>query len=112
MGQAAGPNALSSPTVRPRWAAATASASRSGRNPESDSQSWHTATALRDSNNNIIGVLVNLFLMAGLGLENWLRLFIWMAIGLLIYFTYSRHHSHLVTNPVVPEANRRVIEKA
>jgi APA family basic amino acid/polyamine antiporter len=24
---------------------------------------------------------------------NWARLFIWLAIGLVIYFTYSRHHS-------------------
>jgi APA family basic amino acid/polyamine antiporter len=49
----------------------------------------------------IVGVLVNLFLMAGLGLSNWLRLFIWMAIGIVVYFTYSRHHSHLTTDPVV-----------
>lgn len=46
----------------------------------------------------IAGVLVNLFLMAGLGWENWARLFIWMAIGFAIYFGYSRHHSHLNRN--------------
>jgi APA family basic amino acid/polyamine antiporter len=51
----------------------------------------------------IVGVAVNVFLMAGLGLSNWLRLFIWMAIGIIVYFTYSRHHSHLVTNPVPVE---------
>ena len=43
----------------------------------------------------ILGVLVNAFLMYGLGLENWLRLFIWLAIGLAIYFGYSRKHSLL-----------------
>ena len=43
----------------------------------------------------ILGVLVNTFLMYGLGLENWLRLFIWLAIGLAIYFGYSRKHSLL-----------------
>lgn len=43
----------------------------------------------------IVGIIVNLFLMAGLGLENWLRLFIWLAIGLCIYFGYSRSHSLL-----------------
>ena len=43
----------------------------------------------------ILGILSCLALMFGLGLSNWLRLFIWMAIGLTVYFTYSRHHSHL-----------------
>ncbi len=41
----------------------------------------------------ILGILVNLALMAGLGLSNWLRLIIWLIIGLIIYFGYSRHHS-------------------
>jgi APA family basic amino acid/polyamine antiporter len=36
-----------------------------------------------------------LFLMMGLPVENWLRLFVWLAIGLAIYFLYSRHRSHL-----------------
>ena len=44
-------------------------------------------------------ILANLFLMAGLGLENWLRLFIWLAIGLCIYFGYSRRHSLLRRSP-------------
>jgi len=43
----------------------------------------------------ILGILFNLFLMAGLGWENWARLFIWMGIGLVIYFTYSRHNSNV-----------------
>jgi basic amino acid/polyamine antiporter, APA family len=41
----------------------------------------------------ILGVLSCLLLMFSLPSENWLRLIIWMAIGLLIYFGYSRHHS-------------------
>ncbi len=41
----------------------------------------------------ILGILANFGLMLGLGIENWLRLVIWMAIGLAIYFGYSRHHS-------------------
>ncbi len=45
----------------------------------------------------IAGIIVNLLLMAGLGLSNWLRLFIWMAIGMVVYFTYSRHRSRLLT---------------
>jgi APA family basic amino acid/polyamine antiporter len=42
----------------------------------------------------ILGILANLALMAGLGLSNWLRLIIWMGIGLAVYFGYSRKHSH------------------
>jgi APA family basic amino acid/polyamine antiporter len=45
----------------------------------------------------IIGVLANLALMGGLGLANWLRLFIWMAIGLAVYFLYSKKHSLVQT---------------
>ena len=43
----------------------------------------------------ILGIMANLFLMGGLGVDNWLRLVIWMAIGLAIYFSYSRKKSHL-----------------
>ncbi|MBC8166874.1 MAG: amino acid permease [Bryobacteraceae bacterium] len=43
----------------------------------------------------ILGIAVNLFLMAGLGLENWIRLIVWLAIGLCIYFGYSRNNSLL-----------------
>ncbi|HYP14324.1 MAG TPA: amino acid permease, partial [Bryobacteraceae bacterium] len=53
----------------------------------------------------ILGILANLFLMAGLGLENWIRLIVWLIIGLAIYFLYSRHHSLL--NKPGPVATRR-----
>jgi APA family basic amino acid/polyamine antiporter len=43
----------------------------------------------------ILGILFNLALMFGLGAENWARLLIWMAIGLFVYFSYSRKHSRL-----------------
>jgi APA family basic amino acid/polyamine antiporter len=43
----------------------------------------------------ILGIIFNLGMMYGLGWENWMRLFIWLAIGLCIYFGYSRKHSHL-----------------
>jgi basic amino acid/polyamine antiporter, APA family len=43
----------------------------------------------------ILGILVNVLMMLGLGLSNWARLFGWLAIGLAIYFLYSRRHSHL-----------------
>ncbi|HLK66367.1 MAG TPA: amino acid permease [Bryobacteraceae bacterium] len=43
----------------------------------------------------ILGVLVCFAMMASLDLLTWTRLFVWLGIGLLIYFLYSRHHSHL-----------------
>jgi len=41
----------------------------------------------------ILGIAVNVAMMYGLGWSNWLRLVIWMAIGLIIYFGYSRKRS-------------------
>jgi hypothetical protein len=41
----------------------------------------------------ILGMAVCFAMMAGLPGDTWLRLVIWLAIGLLIYFLYSRHHS-------------------
>ena len=37
--------------------------------------------------------------MASLPIETWLRFFIWLAIGLTIYFLYSRHHSEFGQAP-------------
>jgi basic amino acid/polyamine antiporter, APA family len=36
-------------------------------------------------------------MMFSLGWENWLRLAVWLAIGLAIYFLYGRRHSRLAT---------------
>ena len=44
---------------------------------------------------SIMGVLVNGGLMFSLGRDNWIRLFVWLIVGLLIYLGYSRHHSVL-----------------
>jgi APA family basic amino acid/polyamine antiporter len=44
----------------------------------------------------ILGVVTCGAMIFGLGWTNWLRLFIWMAIGLVVYFTYSRKHSRLM----------------
>jgi APA family basic amino acid/polyamine antiporter len=43
----------------------------------------------------LLGILSCLALMSGLSPESWMRLVGWVAIGLVIYFTYSRHHSRL-----------------
>src|SRR2546430_6013563 len=41
----------------------------------------------------ILGIATCLLLMFSLPAENWYRLIIWLAIGLLIYFAYGRRHS-------------------
>jgi APA family basic amino acid/polyamine antiporter len=41
----------------------------------------------------IMGMLVSLGLMAGLKGLTWIRLLVWLIIGLVIYFTYSVKHS-------------------
>jgi APA family basic amino acid/polyamine antiporter len=41
----------------------------------------------------ILGALICLIQMAALPIDTWLRLIIWMAIGFIIYFTYSYRHS-------------------
>jgi APA family basic amino acid/polyamine antiporter len=47
----------------------------------------------------ILGAIVCLAQMRALPLDTWARLGIWMAIGLVIYFTYSRRHSKLGPAP-------------
>ncbi len=41
------------------------------------------------------GIVACLGLMATLPVDTWIRLFVWLAIGLVIYVTYGRHHSTL-----------------
>ena len=41
----------------------------------------------------ILGAAISLLQMVSLPLDTWLRLIIWMAIGFVIYFLYSRRHS-------------------
>jgi APA family basic amino acid/polyamine antiporter len=45
-----------------------------------------------------LGVAINVYMMVNLGWVNWARLIIWLAIGLIIYFAYSRHHSRVQQN--------------
>jgi basic amino acid/polyamine antiporter, APA family len=54
----------------------------------------------------ILGVLVCFAMMASLDSATWIRLVVWLAIGLVIYFAWSRNHSHLVTDPESAYGNR------
>ncbi|HLO57571.1 MAG TPA: amino acid permease [Bacteroidales bacterium] len=43
----------------------------------------------------VLGFLSCMFLMTKLGHTNWLRFFIWLTIGLVVYFSFSRKNSKL-----------------
>jgi APA family basic amino acid/polyamine antiporter len=43
----------------------------------------------------IVSALACLGLVAGLEASNWIRLFVWLAIGLIVYFAYGYRHSVL-----------------
>jgi APA family basic amino acid/polyamine antiporter len=52
-----------------------------------------------------LGVLFNGYMMVELGWINWARLIIWLAIGLVVYFTYGQKHSRVQQGlmPLPPE---------
>jgi len=46
----------------------------------------------------VLGILCCLVLMFSLPAENWLRLGVWLVVGLTIYFSYGRKHSRLAAS--------------
>jgi APA family basic amino acid/polyamine antiporter len=44
-----------------------------------------------------ISALACFYLVLNLSIETWLRFIVWMLLGFIIYFLYSRHHSALAT---------------
>ncbi len=57
----------------------------------------------------ILGMLVSLGLMASLPFSTWMRLIIWLIVGMAIYFSYGRKHSRVqaaeAAKSVVPGAS-------
>ena len=47
----------------------------------------------------ILAILCCLVLMASLPIETWVRFVVWLIIGLVIYFAYSRHRSEFGRRP-------------
>jgi APA family basic amino acid/polyamine antiporter len=43
------------------------------------------------------GALSAAYLMFYLDIETWIRLLVWLAIGLTIYFLYGRHHARVAS---------------
>ncbi len=43
----------------------------------------------------VLGVITNLYLIAGIGHLNWLRFGVWCLVGLVVYFFYGYRHSRL-----------------
>ncbi len=54
----------------------------------------------------ILGVISNGYMMYKLGWVNWARLIIWLAIGLIVYFGYSRHHSRVQRGELAAGSNQ------
>jgi APA family basic amino acid/polyamine antiporter len=48
----------------------------------------------------VMTIVTCLLLMAGLPITNWVRFFVWLLIGLILYHFYGRKHSGLSTAKV------------
>ncbi len=51
----------------------------------------------------VLGLGSCFYLMTELGYTNWMRFLIWLVIGLIIYFSYSRFHSKLNNSKILKE---------
>ncbi len=59
----------------------------------------------------ILGIIVSAGLMLSLPLDTWLRLVVWLIIGMAVYFGYSRRHSHVQRSvtPAVTAGAKKLI---
>ena len=52
----------------------------------------------------VVGTLICIYLMTGLPLPTWIRLFVWLAVGLTIYFSYGRFRAASVRDQAIADA--------
>jgi APA family basic amino acid/polyamine antiporter len=51
-----------------------------------------------------LGIITCGAMIYGLGWTNWMRLLVWLVIGLIFYFSYGKHHSRInAPPPEMPE---------
>uniref|UniRef100_A0A1D1YMZ4 Cationic amino acid transporter 2, vacuolar n=1 Tax=Anthurium amnicola TaxID=1678845 RepID=A0A1D1YMZ4_9ARAE len=53
----------------------------------------------------ICSILINVYLLINLGAGTWMRVSVWLVIGVLVYLFYGRKHSSLVDAVYVPAAH-------
>jgi APA family basic amino acid/polyamine antiporter len=58
----------------------------------------------------LIGIVFSAWLIASLQPLTWLRFVIWMAIGLVIYFSYGIRHSRLGIQDVFTRGDQQATE--
>ncbi len=51
----------------------------------------------------IMGIGISLLMMVSLPLDTWLRLIVWLIIGMVIYFTYGKYHSRVQNVKPAPQ---------
>jgi APA family basic amino acid/polyamine antiporter len=48
----------------------------------------------------ILGIVFAVYLMLDLPLDTWIRFVVWLALGVIIYFTYGYKHSKVRQNAI------------
>jgi APA family basic amino acid/polyamine antiporter len=51
----------------------------------------------------IMGMAISFLMMLGLPLDTWIRLIVWLIIGMFIYFFYGRNHSRVQNLKPTPQ---------
>jgi APA family basic amino acid/polyamine antiporter len=59
----------------------------------------------------IVSALICLYLMLNLSVETWLRFLVWLVIGFVIYFAYSRTHARLHTHKPIRRSMATAMEE-
>lgn len=50
---------------------------------------------------SILGIIISFGMMLFLPLATWIRLFVWLGVGMVIYVSYSRFHSKVQVGQMI-----------